>query len=199
MSDALIVARVVSRWAGRGVRNLIHDLVMKNLTTNLQRLVQAGSDAADDIDNWAEAHTTVPRSREDLAELGGLVRRFRLFAQSMLKLLDVNDHMSRESLAEYFSQYTRDGEGDEPFHESHAKFDEAAKQLGYLKEGVQNLRSKWYYLWFNDRNTISQEISQAVYELASEMAFCRDVYRQFREPMLEVMKAVQSTPGFRRL
>ena len=190
---------MLSRVAGRDIKNLIQDLVMKNQTTNLHRLVASSSTAADAIDDWAESHTTVPRSKEELTELGGLVRRFRFFAKEMLKLLDVDDRMTRDSLAEYFSQYTPDGEGDALFHESHAKFDEAAKQLNFLKEGLINLRSKWYYLWFNDRNTTSQEISNAVYELASEMAFCMNVYRQFREPMLEVLRVYQSAPGFRRL
>jgi hypothetical protein len=203
MSDAQIVARVAARTlnrvAGHGVKNLIQDLVLKDQTTNLQRLVQSGSKAADAIDDWAEANTTVPRSQEDMAALGFLVNRFKFFAQEMLKILDVHEHMSRENLAAYFSQYTRDGEGDAPFHESHEKFDEAAKQLNYLREGVQNLRAKWYYLWFNDKNTTSEEISKDVYELASEMAFCRTVYRQFREPMVEVMKMYQNIPGFRRL
>jgi hypothetical protein len=203
MSDAQIVARVAARTmnriAGDDVKNLIQDLVMKNLTPNLQRLVASSEGAADAIDDWAEKHTTVPHSREELAELSGLTRRFKFLAHEMLKLLDVSEHMSRDNLAEYFSQYTQDGQGDAPFHESHAKFDAAAKQLDYLREGVQDLRKKWYYFGWFTQDTTSEEISQSVYDLATEMAFCRDVYRQFRDPMVEVLKVVQNSPGFRRL
>jgi hypothetical protein len=202
MSDTQIVARVaartLNRMAGNDIKNLIQDLVMKNLSSNLQRLVESSGTAADAIEDWAESHPTVPRSREELVELGGLVRRFRFLAHEMLKLLDVNEHMDRANLAEYFNHYTQDGEGDAPFHESHAKFEVAAKQLDYLRQGVQNLREKWYYFGFN-KDTTSREISEAVYGLATEMAFCRDVYRQFREPMLEVLRVYQDAPGFRRL
>lgn len=200
MSDEQIVTRVAARTlnriAGHDIKNLIQNLVMKNLTPNLQKLVGLAGDEADAIEDWAEAHTTVPRSREEVSEVAGRVRRFKYLAHEMLNLLDVGEHMGRANLAEYFAPYQRDGGDDAPFHESHANFEEAARQLDSLREGLTNLRKKWFYFGVDERMT-SEEISEAVYGVATEMAFCRDVYRQFREPMLEVMKIYQNTPGFR--
>lgn len=171
--------------------NLMQSLVLRDLSGDLKAIVNKASDITDSIEDWAALHTSVPRSKAELAEVNGMVRKLKYSAKLMLEILDyTNEDLSSKGIAEYFGTFTPNGNGDYVLKQTQPKFEKALKELHQLTDVILSLRKKWFYLWVEDDSPSDRIISE-VGGLASDMAACSMMYRQFREPMLEVLMVAQ--------